>query len=281
MPAAIPFIAAYYAVGAGVTAAVAAGGLTLASGLMIAGGALSFAGAASGNQKLSRLGAVAMLGGGIASLAGSSANAASAADAVRMSDEVYAGANTAPLAETPVTAAAPATGSAAADAAQAAELADAAQAARLADAPAPASSTALADAPAVTPQAGLVDSAAAQNVPLGSQSAIVENPYFPQNGWGQDTLSNVTAGAGAGPSGPGMIEQFSQWMRANPEATKVGGGLVKGAMEYYGQQQFADDQMKRQQSYMDWVRQRYSDSVRNLTIPALVRNQGVVNGARG
>ena len=77
----------------------------------------------------------------------------------------------------------------------------------------------------------------------------------------------------------------TDWMKKNPEATKLGGGLVQGAMQYYGNQQIADDNVKRQMAYQDWVRQRYSDSMRNLTVPSVVRTAsasgGIIGGARG
>jgi hypothetical protein len=71
---------------------------------------------------------------------------------------------------------------------------------------------------------------------------------------------------------------------------KVAGGLIAGGMNYAGAQSAADAAQKRQMAYQDWVRQRYSDSVRNLQIPTFkisrpgataVQSPGLIGGQRG
>ena len=66
---------------------------------------------------------------------------------------------------------------------------------------------------------------------------------------------------------------------------KTGAGLVQGAMKSYGDEELAKNDMKRQMAYKDWVRQRYSDSVRNLVIPSPVSTaagpSGIIAGQRG
>jgi len=80
-------------------------------------------------------------------------------------------------------------------------------------------------------------------------------------------------------------QDFDKFTKENPGLTKVGGGLLQGAMTYAGNQQMASDNVKRQMAYQDWVRQRYSDSLRNLTVPSVVRTApasgGIIGGVRG
>lgn len=80
-------------------------------------------------------------------------------------------------------------------------------------------------------------------------------------------------------------KEFAGYTKDYPELTKGVGGVIQGGMQYYGQQQIAQDNMARQKSYMDWVRQRYSDSVRNLTVPSLQASKsasgGIIAAAKG
>jgi hypothetical protein len=110
-------------------------------------------------------------------------------------------------------------------------------------------------------------------------------------------------GSGAGGGGPaswwdqfkGGVSTASQWMEKNPTMAKNAAGLIQGAFQYEGQQALEDSRMKRQMQYQDWARQRYSDSVRNLTIPTIQTrpnapppvqspvslSPGLIGGARG
>jgi hypothetical protein len=80
-------------------------------------------------------------------------------------------------------------------------------------------------------------------------------------------------------------QDFDKFTKENPGLTKVGGGLLQGAMTYAGNQQMASDNVKRQMAYQDWVRQKYSDSLLNLTVPSAVRTAsasgGIIGGVRG
>ncbi len=80
-------------------------------------------------------------------------------------------------------------------------------------------------------------------------------------------------------------QDFDKFTKENPGLTKVGGGLLQGAMMYAGNQQMASDNVKRQMAYQDWVRQKYSDSLLNLTVPSAVRTAsasgGIIGGVRG
>lgn len=82
-----------------------------------------------------------------------------------------------------------------------------------------------------------------------------------------------------------MFGGAEKWMKENPNLVKFGGGIVKGAMDYLGDRQQIKDRMNAEKSYRDWVRQRYSDSVRNLVIPAPIGGPpatgGIIAGQRG
>ena len=77
----------------------------------------------------------------------------------------------------------------------------------------------------------------------------------------------------------------STWAKNNPELAKGTFGLIAGAAGAAGQYLAASEAQKRQMAYQDWVRQRYSDAVRNLRIPAVnatpVAANGIIGGARG
>lgn len=275
MPAAIPFIvAAGYAYAATTAVGVVAG-------LYATAAVVTAVGAATKNEKLTVLGGVIGMGAGVAG-AVSAANAASAADAVRTADSVYAG-TAADLAP-----------SASADAVSTASVASEAASSSLGEG----AKTSPVQAEA-TPK-GLLE---AEGAPTPAAEAMAEpqaaDPYGPGANRGADTLSaqgapNDTNAMGGAPSNsPGdwwgglknTLEDVGGWMNKNPSLTKVGGGLIQGAMDYYGKQEMADDNLKRQKAYQDWVRQRYSESVRNLRVPAVTltapQNTGIIGGQRG
>lgn len=82
-----------------------------------------------------------------------------------------------------------------------------------------------------------------------------------------------------------MFGGAEKWMKENPNLVKFGGGIVKGAMDYVGNRQQIKDRLEAEKSYKDWVRQRYSDSVRNLVIPSPIgaptAPTGIISGQRG
>ena len=121
-------------------------------------------------------------------------------------------------------------------------------------------------------------------IPAGEQGAAFSTTLTP------DQMATAGFKDAAGQSDWwSRMKQFGseagKWIEKNPTTAKLGGGLVAGAMSYLGQNQLAEDQVKRQMAYQDWVRQRYSDSVRNLTVPSVVRTApqtaGIIGGARG
>ena len=287
MPAAIPFIVAageFYAA----TTAMSA----VASGLYFSAGVVTTIGALTKNEKLSMLGGVLALGGGIAGSAAAS-GAQSAADAVRLSDSVYAGADTSPVA-------APA----AADTANVAQEAvtSAAQPGAVPAAPAapPAPGGLINENMTGVGRDGLISDlkgpldtstpvqqqALADNAPptTSMQSGII-GPEIPRV---------AEAGARMGQYGEGSnwwdglrqaLGDFNSAIKDNPGAAKIYGGIIQGGMNYYGNQQLEDDKLKRQKNYQDWVRQRYSDSVRNLSVPTIglapQPSGGIIGGQRG
>lgn len=98
-----------------------------------------------------------------------------------------------------------------------------------------------------------------------------------------------TARSSVGVSSPGdwlnRMKEFgvntAEFMKKYPELTKLGGGVIGGAMDYLGKQSLAESNMQREMAYKDWLRQRYSDSVRNLRVPGLTPANGVISAARG
>lgn len=323
MPAAIPLVGAAFSIAGGVAAAggmaaIAAGGLsalTLTSGLMIAGGALTGVGALTGNKKLMTLGSVLGLAGGVSSLASKAGEAAGAAATAEAASQAAAeagvsttanvGGNVVQGADLATTAAE--TASNAASQAGVSALADSAPSGVIRDAVA--EPWALNGPGEAGPLAGSAPQSAAAAPSMAADPMSVVGPsqdtgLIAQAGQGgpmtgtrfdlqQGTYDGGYSGRGpdsipgqAGSASPGSWwSKATDWMKKNPEATKIGGGLVQGAMQYYGNQQIADDNVKRQMAYQDWVRQRYSDSVRNLTVPSVVRTApatgGIIGGARG
>lgn len=136
--------------------------------------------------------------------------------------------------------------------------------------------------PTPAPQAAATPQAAA---PAASTSYGAPQEPGALNGAGQ---GGYTPQAAASPKSwldqlGSKAETAAAWAKANPALTLAGAGVVGGAMKYIGGQQMAEDNMHRSKEYMDWVRQRYSDSVRNLTIPKYQTptNAGLIGAARG
>lgn len=320
MPAAIPLVGAAFSIGAGVTAAggmaaLAAGGLsalTLTSGLMIAGGALTGIGALTGNKKLMTLGSVMGLAGGVSnflSKAGETAASAAGAEVASQAAAEAGASTTTNIGGEVVQGAAADAARSAADVASdvAGSSALASEGGLLSDAmkdfgaeqlglagPQPTSLAGADPMPLVGPSqaapAGMgMDylQAADQSaglIPAGEQGAAFSTTLTPD----QMAMAGFKDAAGQSDWWSRMKQfgsEAGKWIEKNPTTAKLGGGLVAGAMGYLGQNQLAEDQVKRQMAYQDWVRQRYSDSVRNLTVPSVVRTApqtaGIIGGARG
>lgn len=291
MPAAIPFVAAAFSVAEGV--ALVSAGSALLGGLMVAGGALTAVGALTGNQKLGMIGGVLSLAGGIGNAV---SQASSAAEAAKVADSAY-GAAANRGADT-LSAMGAADDTAAAVANTSAEAASSGTASLPGD-----YGGTIAEEMAKTPQPfnpvpgaggtpapdGLIDSASSSNVPTTAARADLAGGTYGPGATPAAPAASIAAPDGSSLSwwdkAKQMASDTSSWMKANPETTKLAGGLVQGAMGYYGQQQLADDNLKRQMKYQDWIRQRYSDSVRNLQIPSplstTAQPQGIISGSRG
>lgn len=122
-------------------------------------------------------------------------------------------------------------------------------------------------------------------MPGGATNAPSNTGTFKAD-YGLNTASN------AGSSLPDAATQNQNWFeKLNGFANKYGKlteatmGLIGGAANNYSQQKAAESNFNRQKEYQEWLRQRYNDSLRNLTIPGLVLNRngsnGIINGARG
>jgi hypothetical protein len=261
MPAAIPIAAAAFGVGSGIAALGAATtiGGTLLAGATIVGSALTGIGALTGNQRLTKVGALVGAVGGIgtaltrATAAGAAADAAKATAANNVADAIAAKSPAAQaLTEGASSAAAPG-------------LLEAAGGSPL--------SSALEQAnPFLTGGESLaapsLSSALADGGILGN-SALTATP------------------AAAAPSGildrvAGFGQGVSDFIKSNPEAAKLYGGVIQGAMKPYLERQALKDRMAVEKKYEEWARQKYSDSVRNLVIPSPVPfAPGIIQGQRG
>lgn len=132
-----------------------------------------------------------------------------------------------------------------------------------------------------------------------TNSSAYESPSASNSGdkwdWGSQTDAKFSNGS-IGPQMPdaatdkyGSLKDLfgdaEKWMKENPNSAKLGGGLLKGAMDYVGQRQQIKDRMNAQKGYQEWLTQKYSDSVRNLTIPSIIRQPaqpgGIIAGQRG
>lgn len=284
MPAAIPFVIA-----AGQAYAAATAATALAAGLYATAAAFTTIGALAKNEKLTMLGGLLSVGAGVAGMAGANA-AATPADAARAAE----GGATEPVAS----AAEPAADTAAAELASPAvetaassaslEVPEGAIGGQLgregvlqsAMAPAAAETAQGTGTGLIAEQAGMTPTTAGSS-PIATWSDV-RGPA----GWGTPSASAPAPGAGGfWPELKQSIGGLGDWINQNPAQAKLGGGLIQGAMKYYGDQQIADDNLKRQQRYQDWVRQRYSDSVRNLQVPAVTltapQSSGIIGGQRG
>lgn len=298
MPMAIPFVvAAFQVYGAAVATSA------LVSGMLYAAAAFTVIGAVTDNKDLSNIGGILGLAGGAASLASGGATAgSSAADVARTEagnasyqaledaaangvEGTTQGAITSPL-ETggaPPTGPTPGGGLAGEPTSGGGLLNEANPNLGKPVMGGDVSPTVTPSSPAseVTNVAPL-----APGVPNAPTVPGYAGPGSAGAGAGTDAIVN---GPGAGPSS--FFDQLQQkmggavdWMKKNPELTKTGAGLLQGAMNNYSQQDMANENVKRTKDYQDWVRQRYSDSVRNLTIPAVGVTKGpgsgIVAGAR-
>lgn len=132
------------------------------------------------------------------------------------------------------------------------------------------------------------------DVGMGAAGDSSRSALFSNKGYGDGMSGEATrifdegAQSSADSKWGSLSEMFGgaeKWMKENPNLVKFGGGIVKGAMDYVGNRQQIKDRLEAEKSYKDWVRQRYSDSVRNLVIPSPIgvapANAGIISGQRG
>lgn len=216
----------------GSASAIAATATGILAGISFAGAAVSLIGNVSGNKKLMKIGAIASAGAGLASLATSALNAGTGA--ANAAQETFRAAELADTANV----------SAAADAASGASGAASTAAAE----------TAAADAGRNVAQNGTAASAA----PAAPAAAATTEAVAPAVA---ETGGQVTKGTAFGDA----AKRAGSFIRDNKELVNLGGGLVKGAMEYksvrdkYGDARgLAEDERR----WVDERRKAYSDSVR-------------------
>lgn len=281
MPMAIPLVASAFSISAGLSA----GGML--GGLMVAGGALGGLGAITGNKKLMTLGSILGLAGGVGGALGLGETAAkeiakngitdaagqAAADAARSTADNTIGSVTGTTSGG-VSEAAKAAGNAASSSGGVDS--------GLYDKVVSGTSGGVPDVSQRFPSLSDVNAAPKPPGVLDQLNSVWNGP----SGAGSGVMDKISNTANTLLDGSkGLISGASDWIKANPDAAKIGGGLVYGAMNYAGNQQLAEDNLKRQMRYSDWVRQRYSDSVRNLQIPSPLSTgtapAGMIASSRG
>lgn len=289
MPQAIPLIGAAFSISSGVAAAgglsaIAAGGLsalTLTSGLMIAGGALSAVGTLTGNKKLTAIGGIMGLAGGIGNALGKASSvtnaAGSAAESAGVSTTANVGGNVAQgAAADTVSSAAEAATKGAAEAGKALGEQGVLQSAM--------TPPAGPDFGALNSDTGGLVESVRGAAPAGAASPGFGTLATENRGFYPDLMAQQ---APQGSTWWGAVKDlgkdFAAFTKENPELTKLAGGAIGGVGDYLGSQQLMKDRAKAEMKYNDWVRQRYSDSVRNLTVPTIraPAPSGIIGGARG
>jgi len=310
MPAAVPLVGAAFSISSGVAAAgglsaIAAGGLsalTLTSGLMIAGGAMTAIGTLTGNKKLATIGSVLGLAGGIGSalgkgaetaaadVAGSAAAEAGASTTANVGGEIAQGA----VADTATSVAESATktASAAGDALRGGGLIETAAQGPLDALGQEAAGAAFAQpvAPAAEALTGTPMAAPGAPAPaVVAPSEAVRNygtPLTENRGFSPNIAAAPDTGVGWWDKMKDFGKDFAKFTKENPTLTQVGGGLIYGVAQGIGNENAVKKQAAERKKYDEWVSQRYSDSVRNLTIGAVggrkpVPSGGIIGGARG
>lgn len=298
MPQAIPLIGAAFSISSGVAAAggvaaIAAGGLsalTLTSGLMIAGGALSAVGAITGNKKLSTLGAVMGLAGGIGNAMGKASSVTDAASAAKEAAGTTTTANVGGnVAQGAAADALPSVAESAARTATEAGKAIGEQGVlqQAMSAPTGPDFGAINEALPGPDAGGIVDAArgAQASAPSAAASPNYGTYATESRGFYPDIQAQLEPSSGGGwwDTIKSLGRDFDKFTKDNPGLAKALGGVAEGVGGYVSQQQLMKDRMKAEMKYGDWVRQRYSDSVRNLTVPTVrvPAPGGIIGGARG
>lgn len=252
-------------VGATAAAGAAAGTLAaVAAGAMFVGGAVQLVGYATDNKSLIKAGGIIGAVGGAAGLIGGLAGAASAAEAGTAAAEAGA-TDIAPLAGTETVM----DGYAGAGAATAADGAATSMPAVAADAGGSVEGAGAMDGYAGAGGAANAGAGAGDAAGAASTAAPVVPAPAPAPLAGNASTLTPTPTPGQG----GLVNNALSWMKANPEATKLGSGIISGAMQAYGQQQAVDAQM----DYYDRLRAQFNQSVIGMNkVPQFVNQNATV-----
>lgn len=251
---------------AGGTAAVAAtvaGTASFLTGLQVVAGAISIVGGITKNKKLQKIGAIGSLAAGIGSLAQSLTGGASAASSAADAAGSFGDPSGWGLTDAATEAA-----SFASDAGGLASTAN--------------------EVANATNSAQDFAQVAQQNVPteLGTdafelanqapQAPVEPASFRPSHNYGDGMTGAETGAYDKGlaradqivksETSGSMFEKVLKAMKDNPEATRLGSGLITGAMRYVGQQEAIDAE---QQAY-EQRRRDYSQSLQGLRIPGRV-----------
>lgn len=257
MPMAIPLIAAYATVSAGIAATGFIGGM------MIAGGVMTAVGTISGNKKLTRWGGILSLAGGVAGMAtGAWSTAAEGVAAESMAggytnqmdlaSDAFIGGASDGLMGTAGDALSAASGAMTAPVNPGEVIGtDLAASPPLGQAP-----------PAVQAppgQAPSVPEPAAVSAPKPS----VATPQAPNVAQAATRPAVDTTG--------GALQPAMDWAKANPRLVQAGTGLLSAGMNYYGAQDAAKESMRLREEADQRARERINTSVAGVRVPTYKR----------
>lgn len=268
MPMAVPILAGGFAIAEGLAAT------GIISGLLIAGGALTIAGAVTGSKTLQKWGAIAGLAGGVGMIVdklgtvGGSLAGAAGEEAAKSSAQQA-------LSQTATAEGAAAASTAAETAAQPFMTPDALQEMASSGSSGGLVESAMSGggANAAGPIQELVPTSAS-TPPMGegaSPTALPSDGFKATGARASPLVSTADrVGAYASDAWNGLksgVQSASDWMSANKELTRLGGGLIGGAMQSVSQQRLLDQQMKAQEEALARERARYSGTLQGLRMP--------------
>ena len=294
MPMAIPLLAAYGAVTAGMAAAAA--GSMIVGGMMVAGGMMTAIGAINGDKQLSKYGGLLSLAGGIGGMATGAWDAAAQNIAEESTNAGYVNQMDA---ASDAASAANATGQAASQMPTMPDMdpgasniagppMDAGASAdqwmnydgsvQQAAAPPglPPAATPPPEIPGATPPAATAPTAATPVAPAPSAPAApVQQAPYSQRGSTARTVTEKLVDAnpkGTGSSNP--VSGLFDWAAANPRAAQAGSGLLQAGLGYYGQQDAVKTSIRLNEEAQARARSRMSDSVKGLNMPVYQKKGG-------
>ena len=293
---AIPLLAAYGAVTAGMAAAAA--GSMIVGGMMVAGGMMTAIGAINGDKQLSKYGGLLSLAGGIGGMAtgawetaanevaqeaansswsaGGQAEVAGGAGASSLEN---AAGSAAPMTAPDMTAGAPMLEVPPMDAATSADQwmnYDGSVQQAAAPPGLPPAATPPPEIPGATPPAATAPTAATPVAPAPSAPAApVQQAPYSQRGSTARTVTEKLVDAnpkGTGSSNP--VAGLFDWAAANPRAAQAGSGLLQAGLGYYGQQDAVKTSIRLNEEAQARARSRMNDSVKGLNMPVYQKKGG-------